>query len=264
VIGRLAAQELVAARQELAVAPLGLEQAIGIRAVELEHTARDVLEEVAIVAHDQERARPLGQEILEPQDAFHVEVVGGLVHQKNVGLGRELARDREPLLPPARQGVDTRTPVREPGAAERMGESSGPILLVDGGQRREDDCVDRLAERKGGVLGHVADADAAAQRARALIGRLDACQDLQQGGLAGTVRADEAGVVAFEQPEGQTVEEPGPVGLADALTAEQERSSHPTSLLLLRLLLFLPHARTFRHGLTPSPRALPRSASQRV
>src|SRR5206468_6032691 len=69
-------------------------------------------------------------------------------------------------------------------------------------------------------------------------------ENLQQGGLAGAVGTDEAGLVAFEQPERQIVEErPGPVRHADRLAAEQERTTHPTLLLLLlRLLLFLAHA----------------------
>src|SRR5206468_11089987 len=79
-------------------------------------------------------------------------------------------------------------------------------------------------------------------------------ENLQQGGLAGAVGTDEAGLVAFEQPERQIVEErPGPVRHADRLAAEQERTTHPTLLLLLlRLLLFLAHASAFRHGITSS------------
>src|SRR5882724_6501332 len=94
----------------------------------------------------------------------------------------------------------------------------------------------------------------AAKRARAAIGRRDARENLQQGGLAGAVGTDEAGLVSFEQPERQIVEErPGPVRHADRLAAEQERTTHPTLLLfLLRLLLFLPHAGAFRHGITSS------------
>src|SRR5207244_5871311 len=61
-VGRLAAQELVSARQELAVPALGLEQPVGVDAIELEHARRDVLQEIAIVAHDARGAAPRGQE----------------------------------------------------------------------------------------------------------------------------------------------------------------------------------------------------------
>src|SRR5207249_8847272 len=43
-VSRLAAQELVSARQELAVPALGLEQPVGVDAIELEHARRDVLQ----------------------------------------------------------------------------------------------------------------------------------------------------------------------------------------------------------------------------
>ncbi len=56
-VGRLPSEELVAAGEELAVAAVRLEHAVRIRAVELEDARGDVLEEVAVVAHDEERAR---------------------------------------------------------------------------------------------------------------------------------------------------------------------------------------------------------------
>src|SRR5262249_30029453 len=59
-IGRLPAQELVPACQEFAVAAVGLEQPVGIDAIELEHPRRDVLEEVAVVADHEAGARTLG------------------------------------------------------------------------------------------------------------------------------------------------------------------------------------------------------------
>src|SRR2546427_833730 len=66
-IGLLSTQKLVAARQELAVSPVGLEQAIGIDAVQLEHARCHVLQEVAIVAHHEACPRALGQNVLEPE-----------------------------------------------------------------------------------------------------------------------------------------------------------------------------------------------------
>src|SRR5262249_21788863 len=134
-----------------------------------------------------------------------------------------------------------------------------------GGEGREEGVVDGASGGEHGVLRHVADTDPVAQRARPVVGRRVAGENFQERGLAGAIGPDEAGLVPFEQSQGQTVEErPGPVGLADLLTAEEERPGHPTSLLLLRLLLFLPHARTFRHGLTPSRRTPPRSALRRL
>ena len=255
-VGRLPAQKLVAPRQEVAVSSLGLEEAVRIGAVQLQHARGHVLEEIAIVADDEERARPVGQDAFQPENAFHVEVIGGLVHQEDVRCGRQLARDGEPLLPAPRQRVDLRARIREPGPAECLRDSAGPVLLVDAVQRRPHDVVDRAAADEDGVLGHVADTNAAANRAGTGVGRRDAGENLQQRRLAGAIGTDEARLVAFEQSERQTVEErPGSEGLADGLTAEQERAGHPTLLLLLlRLLLLLAHAFAFRHGLTSSRR----------
>src|SRR5437773_2547892 len=126
--------------------------------------------------------------------------------------------------------------------------------------RCSQDVFDRASGGETGVLGHVADPQAAAERARAAVGRRVAGEDLEEGRFAGAVGADEAGLVAFEQSEGQIVEErPASVSHAHGLAAEQERARHSTLLLgLLRLLLFLPHAGAFRHGLTSSRRALER------
>src|SRR5207249_6911301 len=87
---------------------------------------------------------------------------------------------------------------------------------------------------------------------------LPICEDLEESGFAGAVGSDETGLVAFEQPERQIVEErPSSVGLAHRLTTEQERPGHSTSLLLLlRLLLLLLHALALRHWLTSSLKSL--------
>ena len=136
-VGRLPAQELVAARQELAVASLRLEEAVGVRAVQLEHARGHVLQEVAVVADHEAGARAARPAALQPEDAVDVEVIGRLVHQEEVGRGRQLARDRQALAPAARQRVDRRAAVGEPGPAERLGAGAGPVVFVHAGQRRE-------------------------------------------------------------------------------------------------------------------------------
>src|SRR5262249_6995619 len=60
-VGGLASQILVATSEKLAVPPVGLKYPVAIRAIELEDARGDVLEEVTIVAHDQECPRVLRQ-----------------------------------------------------------------------------------------------------------------------------------------------------------------------------------------------------------
>ena len=228
-IGRLAAQELVAALQELAVPPLGLEEAVGIDAIELEHARGDVLEEVAIVADHEKRARapPSGAPRARGCPSTSRWLVGSSIRRMSGAAASSRAIASRFFQPPDKR-VDDRAPVREAGAAQRVREATGPVSLVHAGQHRRHDLVDGSTGGKHGVLRDIADTNAAAERARAAVGRRVAGEDLQQGGLAGAIGADETGLVAFEQSERQTVEErPGPVGLGDVLTAQQERAGHP-------------------------------------
>ena len=169
-VGGLAAQELVAAGEELAVPAVGLEEAVRVGPVQLEHAGGHVLEEVAVVAHDEDGARPIGEDAFQPEDAVHVEVVGGLVHQQDVGRARQLAGDRQALPPAAGQRLDRRAPVREAGAAEGLRDAPGALVLVHRGQRGGDHVLDGAARREDRILRHVADADAAANGAGAAVG----------------------------------------------------------------------------------------------
>ena len=227
-VGGLPAQELVAAGEELAVPPVGLEEAVRVGAVQLQHARGHVLEEVAVVADDEDGARPLGENALQPEDAIHVEVVGGLVHQQHVGRARQLARDRQALLPAAGQRArppHARPRSRRGRASARCARGARPPPRWPGRRRRTSSTVP--PGWKTGSCGNVADADAAADGAGAAVGRLDPGEDLEEGGLAGAVRPHEAHLVSVEETERQLVEErPGPVGLADRLAAQEQRPGH--------------------------------------
>jgi hypothetical protein len=198
-VGRLPAQEVVAARQELAVASLRLEQAVGVRTVQLEHARGHVLQKIAVVAHDQAGPRPLGQQALQPEDPVDVQMVGRLVHQEDVGGGRQLSCDGQALAPASRQRVDLRPSVGEAGPAKSLRQAARSVVLVDVGQGRQHHVGDGPGGRKDGILGDVTHAEAAAERAGAAVGRLETDENLEEGGLAGAVGANEARLVAFEQ-----------------------------------------------------------------
>ena len=57
--------------------------------VELKNPSGHVVEEIAVVGDGDHRAGILLEMLFEPVDAFSVEVVGGLVEKKNVGLLEE-------------------------------------------------------------------------------------------------------------------------------------------------------------------------------
>ena len=62
---------------------------VELAAVDLADPARDVVEEVAVVGHGQDRARVVGQVLLQPQDGLGVQVVGRLVEEQQVRLGKK-------------------------------------------------------------------------------------------------------------------------------------------------------------------------------
>ena len=61
-------------------------------AVDLEDPAGDVVEEVAVVRHGDDRALVRLEVLLEPRDRRGVEVVGRLVEDEDLWLGEEQPR----------------------------------------------------------------------------------------------------------------------------------------------------------------------------
>jgi hypothetical protein len=60
-----------------------------------------IVQELAVVADDQRRVRISLQPRLEPECAFEVEIVGGLVEQQQIGLRKQRRRQRHPHAPAA-------------------------------------------------------------------------------------------------------------------------------------------------------------------
>ena len=69
---------------------------------QLQHMGGDGVDEVAVVADEQQGAAPAHQVLLEPGDRVDVEVVGGLVEDQQVGLGDQQCGQRHPHPPTAR------------------------------------------------------------------------------------------------------------------------------------------------------------------
>ena len=72
-------------------------------AIELEDPAGDVVEEVAVVGDDQDRAGIVAQMAFEPVDRLGVEMVGRLVEQQQVGLVEQQLAQRDAAALAARQ-----------------------------------------------------------------------------------------------------------------------------------------------------------------
>ena len=133
------------------------------------------------MAHRDEGLRLAPQQLLEPEDALDVEVVRRLVEQEQLGLAGQRAGDGQPLLPSAGERGHGLLGVLEPGLAH--GHRDPPFALVRVGLDLARRVVQRRAHgrlrREHRVLGHVADAQPLADRARPRGRRLEAGQDLQ-------------------------------------------------------------------------------------
>jgi len=221
-------------------------------AVELDDAGRQPLEERAVVGDEQHGAGVLGQERLEPLDCLDVEVVGRLVEQQHVGGGHERPRQQHPAAPAARQRVHRgvgRQPqpgqhqldplLDAPAVAlfelvlqpahplERTGVAVGHLhrgVVVRGDQRAQlaeafgDDVEHRVVRVERHVLHQPRDPRPRRPPDRAAVGRDLAADDLQQGGLAGAVPADEGDTFTGVDRQRHVVEQRQvPVGMVQVI-----------------------------------------------
>src|SRR5205807_6861324 len=140
----------------------------------------------------------------QPEDALEIEVVRRLVEEQKVGLADQLAGERQPLAPAAGEGVDGEVGTAEPGAGEQLLDAQSALALVQAGivQGLGQDLGNGQAGGKGLLLGQVAEAQAAAGGNCATVGRFDSGEELEEGGLAGAVDAEEAEALAVGDAEG--------------------------------------------------------------
>src|SRR5258708_24339872 len=98
----LRVQECFFLLQKVDVAAVNTQRTIGINAIKLDHIGRDILQEVAVVAHDDAGEGSLLKQVFEPGDSGEIEMVGGLVEQKDVGMLHQGLDTSQTLLPAAR------------------------------------------------------------------------------------------------------------------------------------------------------------------
>ena len=106
----LALARLLGQDHALAAGALELVVAAGVEgelaALEMAGLLRHRVEEVAVVADQDQRARVAAQMLLEPDRGLEVEMVGGLVEQQEVGLEEQHAGQRHAHPPAAGEGVE--------------------------------------------------------------------------------------------------------------------------------------------------------------
>ena len=221
-------------------------------ALQLQHPAGDVVEEVAVMGHHHHGAGVIVQRMLQPGDAFGVQMVGRLVQQQQVGLFQQQLAQRHPPLLAARQHGHRRFRRRAAQRIQRdidlavefpavlrvdlllqvalfdqqrvhllvahgFGELHGD--LVEPVQRRLQvgkRLLDVLAHRLGRVerrfLRQIADGGAGRGPGLAAILGLDAGHDLHQRRFAGAVHAQHADFHAGQKGQGNALEDLPPAG----------------------------------------------------
>ncbi len=87
--------------QERAVITFHAECAIFVSAIEFHHLVCDVLQKIAVVADHHARELRIPKNGFEPLNPSEIQVVRGLVEQKNVRRLHQSLGDREPFAPAA-------------------------------------------------------------------------------------------------------------------------------------------------------------------
>ncbi len=202
-----------------------------------------IVEQLAVVADDQGGIRIFLQPRFEPQRAFEIEIVGRLVEQQKLGLGEQSRRERHAHAPAA--GKFRHRPrqivVGETEAAQDFRGAGGRAIGIDGVQALIDFGklfgfgglqlrVERLALRVGRehridqrhrrcrmLLIDRADPRAFGQHDLAALRRELAQNELEQGGFADAVAADQTDFGADRNRDARFIEEAAAPGIENEI-----------------------------------------------
>ena len=197
--------------------------------IDFDDAIGDVVEKVTIVCDDKVGELSGFQEVFEPEDAFEVEMVGGLVKQEQVGFEDELAGESESFFPAAGERVDRDSRVGKSDFGEDDGRFSFSVVIVDKPfvevciAESEEEFFARCICKETVLLSEVSDFEIATGFERAIVGMLEAGEDFQERGFPGSVRAKEPDTLIVIEAQGDIGEQPAMAkGFGEILTGEQE------------------------------------------
>jgi hypothetical protein len=211
---------------EVLVHPAGKERQLAVTQ-ERHAPVGDPLQEVAVVADQDQRARPAVEQVLQLVERLDVEVVGGLVEQQDVGVVHEQPEELQPPPLAARQVAD-HLPLRVAAEAQAFQElGGGPLPLAELEVLAY--LLHRLQHAPGRVelgelLGQVRQADGLAPDHPAGIGLDRVGEQPQHRRLARPVHPDQPDPVARAELPRQVVEHSGPVPGPPAWRVTSSRS----------------------------------------
>ena len=209
----------------LVVAAVGVDGSV----VEFHHDVADPVEEVAVVRDHQQGAAAAFQIALQELNGFDVEVVGGLVHDQEVGVERQHLADGHALHLASREFSHLPVRVRQAEGGQQLPEpleKCRPSVFVEAGGVAAA-VVEHLLEyaESGGeviVLLEEGYADVLEEHhPPSRVGAVLAREYAQQGGLSGAVGGDQGDLVALVDVEAYMLEKHfRAVGLRDVLYLE--------------------------------------------
>ncbi len=207
---------------------------VELLAVEMQNRADRAVQEVAVMADDEDGVGVACEEVLQPDRAFEIEIVGRLVEQQDVGP-REEHRGERHAHPPAagevRAGTGLGRRVEAEAVQDRGGAGLGGMRLDVGearldfgdargrgrrvGLRKQGGAfdvgfehgVDEAVAGRGGLLGHSADAGAARGLDLAAVEGELAPDQAEKRGFSRAVAADESHLVTGRDHRRGVVEE---------------------------------------------------------
>ena len=188
---------------------------IDLAPVHLHHRVAHAVQEIAVVRDHEQGAAGVLEMLLQELDGVDVQVVRGLVHDVEIGLGGQHLRERHPLDFAAGEVLHRLFPVRE---GELRQEPLHPALVLPQmvlvqvlrpfGGPVHDLPEDALLGIVGILLLQESDADVLEEQdLPAAVGLVLAGEDPQQGGLPGAVRRDERDLVALVDVEVDVLEQ---------------------------------------------------------
>ena len=186
-------------------------------AIQMQDLVDRGVKQVAVMADDDHRPRIIRQMILEPQCAFEIEIVGGLVQQQQIGRRKQRRRQRDAHTPAARElrtgsgligGGESEAAQNRGGAGRRrmrvdvhepgldVGNARMIVRGLGFGQQRialeiglQHD-IDQAFRAVGRFLRETANTPARRDRDRAALGRQLASDRMEQRRFADAVAAD--------------------------------------------------------------------------
>ena len=166
--------------------------AAGLATVDPDGAPGEVGEKAPVVADQHQRRTQRFELVFQPFDGRQVEVVGRLVQQQDIGLGRQHASQRGAARLPARQ----RSRIFGAHQTELFEQILRPVGIVRTFKPRFDISERGREARQIGLLRQIADRSARLEESLTRIRFDGARRDLEKGGFSRPVAADQCDLVA--------------------------------------------------------------------